>query len=436
MALSIAINGENLFITGGGGVGKSYITNLIAQELENLGKNVLKCASTGKAAIIIGGETCHHLFKIPLRMTWKATPKLTQDSPLFYADTIIIDEVSMLRIDVFNFIVKTLEYVNNSPQRRMRPHIQLIIVGDFFQLPPVMPFPRDGSLPISTVLSTYYGYDVGNGYAFHSMGWKKCNFTVCIIKKVVRQKDAAMINALSDIRYGLRDGFTFFQGLNNSKFDKTDAIFLCGKKASAEEINRKSLNKLSSPEHIYYSKGTGNITNDDKQAPDLLTLKEGAHVILLQNTAEYQNGSSGIIVNLYKKSVDVKICATNKIVNVTYATWNAVQYFQEHYNQPLSIKEYAAAHNLSEGWFIQNFKQYTNSTPAQYLLSLRIHNAKVLLESTNYNVTEISNIIGYENPLYFSRIFKKQTGFSPSEYRKKIFSEDNSTHSVSIISPD
>lgn len=58
-----------------------------------------------------------------------------------------------------------------------------------------------------------------------------------------------------------------------------------------------------------------------------LTLKEGAHVILLQNTAEYQNGSSGIIVNLYKKSVDVKICATNKIVNVTYATWNAERYF-------------------------------------------------------------------------------------------------------------
>ena len=56
MALSIAINGENLFITGGGGVGKSYITNLIAQELENLGKNVLKCASTGKAAIIIGAK--------------------------------------------------------------------------------------------------------------------------------------------------------------------------------------------------------------------------------------------------------------------------------------------------------------------------------------------------------------------------------------------
>ena len=121
---------------------------------------------------------------------------------------------------------------------------------------------------------------------------------------------------------------------------------------------------------------------------------------------------------------------------INYSLDQAVQYFQEHYNQPLSIKEYAAAHNLSEGWFIQNFKQYTNSTPAQYLLSLRIHNAKVLLESTNYNVTEISNIIGYENPLYFSRIFKKQTGFSPSEYRKKFFSEDNSTHSVSIISPD
>ena len=90
---------------------------------------------------------------------------------------------------------------------------------------------------------------------------------------------------------------------------------------------------------------------------------------------------------------------------------------------------------------IRQFNTFRNiiinhSASKSMLLSLRIHNAKVLLESTNYNVTEISNIIGYENPLYFSRIFKKQTGFSPSEYRKKILSEDNSTHSVSIISPD
>ena len=56
----------------------------------------------------------------------------------------------------------------------------------------------------------------------------------------------------------------------------------------------------------------------------------------------------------------------------------------------------------------------------QYILSKRLYNAKILLQNTDYNVTEIAEIIGYDNPLYFSRIFKKAKGISPSEYRKKI----------------
>ena len=75
---------------------------------------------------------------------------------------------------------------------------------------------------------------------------------------------------------------------------------------------------------------------------------------------------------------------------------------------------------MSISWFIRNFKEYTGSTPAQYLLSLRISNAQTLLESTSYNITEIANIVGYDNPLYFSRIFKKQIGMSPSEFRKQL----------------
>ena len=75
---------------------------------------------------------------------------------------------------------------------------------------------------------------------------------------------------------------------------------------------------------------------------------------------------------------------------------------------------------MSVSWFIRNFKEYTQMTPAQYILSLRMANAQTLLESTNYNVTEIADIIGYDNPLYFSRIFKKQSGMSPSEFRKQL----------------
>ena len=62
-------------------------------------------------------------------------------------------------------------------------------------------------------------------------------------------------------------------------------------------------------------------------------------------------------------------------------------------------------------------------SPMQYILSIRINNAVSLLETTDYNVTEISAIVGYENPLYFSRIFKKQKGVSPSEYRKMLQGE-------------
>lgn len=70
--------------------------------------------------------------------------------------------------------------------------------------------------------------------------------------------------------------------------------------------------------------------------------------------------------------------------------------------------------------FIRNFKLYTGFTPMQYILSKRIYNAEALLQNTQYNITEIAQIVGYDNPLYFSRIFKKLKGISPSEYRKHI----------------
>lgn len=100
----------------------------------------------------------------------------------------------------------------------------------------------------------------------------------------------------------------------------------------------------------------------------------------------------------------------------------ALQYFNENYNTNLHIEDYAASRGMSISWFIRSFKQFTNSTPMQYIVSLRITNAQILLETTNYNISEIGTIVGYDNPLYFSRIFRKQKGVSPKEYRNQVIS--------------
>ena len=98
----------------------------------------------------------------------------------------------------------------------------------------------------------------------------------------------------------------------------------------------------------------------------------------------------------------------------------ARRYFNEHYNEQINIEEYAESRNMSVSWFQRNFKQIVNCSPMQYLLTIRMNNAASLLESTDYSIAEISTIVGYDNPLYFSRLFKKQNRVSPSEYRKLV----------------
>lgn len=98
---------------------------------------------------------------------------------------------------------------------------------------------------------------------------------------------------------------------------------------------------------------------------------------------------------------------------------SAVTYFNENYNQDISIENYAPTRGMSVSWFIRNFKKYTGMTPMQFIVSLRVNNAQILLEQTNYSIYEIAKIVGYDDQLYFSRLFRKQKGVSPSQYRKR-----------------
>lgn len=96
----------------------------------------------------------------------------------------------------------------------------------------------------------------------------------------------------------------------------------------------------------------------------------------------------------------------------------ALNYFSENYNQNININAYATSLGMSVSWFIRNFKKYTGSTPMQFIVSIRINNAQLLLETTTYSINEISRIVGYDNQLYFSRLFHKLKGYSPRDYRR------------------
>lgn len=96
----------------------------------------------------------------------------------------------------------------------------------------------------------------------------------------------------------------------------------------------------------------------------------------------------------------------------------AIHFFNDNYNQTISIEDYAEEHHMSACWFIRSFKQIVKTTPMQYIVSLRITNAMNLMDNTAYNVSQVAAAVGYDNPLYFSRLFSKYTGMSPSEYKK------------------
>ena len=97
----------------------------------------------------------------------------------------------------------------------------------------------------------------------------------------------------------------------------------------------------------------------------------------------------------------------------------ATHFFNDNYNKHIVIGDYAKERGMTANWFIQSFRKITKFTPVQYILNLRMTNAMNLIDNTNYNMTQIAAAVGYDNSMYFSRVFKKHTGMTPTEYKHR-----------------
>lgn len=287
--------------------------------------------------MLINGVTCHRAFRIPIRMTWSATPKITPKDPIYESDVILIDEVSMLRIDAFDFICKSIQKVNRirkssiylaNPKNKHRDPIQLIVIGDFGQLPPVIVHTNDGRPDEGDLMSQHYGFPVKSGYAFLAPGWKECNFVKCELTEVMRQSNKDMIHALQGIRLG--DDLSCrillkIQGRNPFLTPMRLFASVEGTKLPTKLTPQKLQSFLEKHALIRHKLPVMYPLRINRH-PDQLHLKKNVRVIMLQNTDKYRNGSSAIVTSLGNDEITVKIDESNELVTVLYANWDVERY--------------------------------------------------------------------------------------------------------------
>ena len=305
--------GANIFLCGKGGSGKSYLTRYIIDYCKKSNKSVLICAPTGIAALNIGGSTIHRVFNVPSRIIEKGERCYTKKKleTINKADVIIIDEISMCRIDVFEYVARTLLY--------FKPKKQLLFVGDFFQLPPVL---RGED---AAAFSQIYGNSL---FAFESDLWGKLELHTMELQTSMRQSDRAFVSALDNIRAGHPD-FSLFQ--TDKPADPT-ALTVCGTNREADEKNQAQMkNLVSQGAKVYKLTASVSGTVDAKEFPteQELALCVGARVVLLNNNPDgrWVNGTFATVADVDNDSLSIRVEGKDgKAVEVKRNKWTFLDY--------------------------------------------------------------------------------------------------------------
>ncbi len=328
---------DHFYITGKAGSGKS---TLLAYFRSMTNKNTVVLAPTGVAAIRVKGQTIHSFFGFPPKVIQtKHIKKVRQIEVLQNLETLIIDEISMVRADVFDAIDYSLR-VHRRKLTQPFGGVQLIVFGDLFQLPPVV------NMDETSLLERIYP---NGSFFFHSNIFQDAQFKTLELQSIYRQKDDHFIYILNSVRDGTIS-HSQLDKLNDSLVDNFEMdegkIILTTTNARASSINQKYLSQLREEEFSYKGQATGLFYKELFPTDEVLKLKKGAQVIMIKNDPEkrWVNGSIGIIHEIAQRKIKVKI--NHKIFEVKKEKWDRIQYTYDENQQEVqeditgSFKQY------------------------------------------------------------------------------------------------
>ncbi len=363
-AFNLVKKGENLFITGEAGTGKSTLLRKIVDELQSK-KALAVLAPTGVAAENVKASTIHHFFgfKPFLYLPGHKNKDIYQlDSGgiavVKKLELLIIDEISMVRCDMLDAIDEVLRYYRKS--KKPFGGIQLVMFGDLYQLSPVAKREEEEKL------SKYYNDSL---YFFSCKALQKLSYKMVELKVIYRQDDPIFISMLNHIRKGkvTKDDINLLDERIESNYRpkvKENIVTLMTHNKTADDWNDNFLfNKLRTK--CYYFKGEKKGWYGEKTpVPEELFLKRGARVMFQRNDndfGEYKNGTLGWVEEINYQTIKVR---TDKgvLVDVKEARWEQNEYYVDEKTKEIKTRV--------KGWF----KQY----PIKLAWAVSIHKSQGL----------------------------------------------------------
>ncbi len=317
-----------VFVHGSAGTGKSTLLKYICEQRPR--NDYVLLAPTGIAAMNIDGATIHSFFQIPPSNIYpEDNSNVTSfvKEKLENVNLIIIDEISMIRADLFDRINSNLQYARKSNE--FFGGVKLVLIGDLYQLPPIL---QEQNYAAYEKL----GYSKGHTFFFFSNAirdYLKSNHKLGYVElsHIFRQSDKEFINNLQKCRLGKVDDNTLnYLEKRFVPVISKEVISLVTTNALADSKNQKEYQKLLTEEKIFTARATGKYETHNANnlpAPLKISLKIGSQVIITANNGKYyKNGTVGTITAISDNGVTVNISKENRSVLVTPYTWEMKEY--------------------------------------------------------------------------------------------------------------